>query len=105
MTKRMAGTREEWLAARLELLKAEKELTRRGDELALKRQEVAWGRGDKTYRVQAHEGECLAIGPLSRALAAPRLPLHVRARLHRRLSVLLGHRGRLQRVRDSSSPP
>ena len=28
------GTRQEWLAARLELLKAEKELTRRSDELA-----------------------------------------------------------------------
>ena len=31
MTKHMTGTREEWLAARLELLKAEKELTRRSD--------------------------------------------------------------------------
>jgi hypothetical protein len=28
------GTHEEWLAARLELLKAEKELTRRSDEVA-----------------------------------------------------------------------
>ena len=28
------GTRKQWLAARLELLKAEKELTRRSDELA-----------------------------------------------------------------------
>jgi hypothetical protein len=34
MTKHRTGTREEWLAARLELLKAEKELTRRSDELA-----------------------------------------------------------------------
>ena len=32
------GTREEWLAARLELLEAEKELTRRSDELARRRQ-------------------------------------------------------------------
>ena len=31
------GTRKEWLAARLELLEAEKELTRRGDELAQRR--------------------------------------------------------------------
>jgi Bacterial protein of unknown function (DUF899) len=29
------GTREQWLAERLELLKAEKELTRRSDELAV----------------------------------------------------------------------
>ncbi len=35
MTKHMTGTREEWLAARLELLEAEKELTRRSDELEL----------------------------------------------------------------------
>ena len=34
MTEHRTGTREEWLAARLELLDAEKELTRRGDELA-----------------------------------------------------------------------
>jgi len=34
MTKHITGTREDWLAARLELLKAEKELTKRGDELA-----------------------------------------------------------------------
>ncbi len=32
-TDHKTGTREEWLAARLELLKAEKELTRRSDEL------------------------------------------------------------------------
>ena len=31
------GTRDEWLTARLELLKAEKELTRRSDELARRR--------------------------------------------------------------------
>ncbi len=34
MTKHTTGTREEWLAARLELLKAEKDLTRHSDELA-----------------------------------------------------------------------
>ena len=36
------GTREEWRAARLQLLKEEKELTRRSDELAQKRQELPW---------------------------------------------------------------
>ena len=39
MTKHKTGTHEEWLAQRLDLLKAEKELTRRSDELALRRQE------------------------------------------------------------------
>jgi hypothetical protein len=41
MTGHVTGTREEWLAARLELLEAEKELTRRSDELA-PRQELLW---------------------------------------------------------------
>jgi predicted dithiol-disulfide oxidoreductase (DUF899 family) len=50
------GTREEWLAARLELLEAEKELTRRSDELALRRQELPWVRIDKEYRFETDEG-------------------------------------------------
>jgi hypothetical protein len=44
MTDHKAGTREEWLAARLELLAAEKEPTRRSDELARRRQELPWVR-------------------------------------------------------------
>ena len=50
------GTREEWLAARLELLKAEKEHTRRSDELAQQRQELPWVRVDKEYRFDTDEG-------------------------------------------------
>src|ERR1700730_18864999 len=38
MTDHKTGTREEWLAARLELRKEEKELTRRSDALARRRQ-------------------------------------------------------------------
>src|SRR5260370_244892 len=56
MTKHKTGTREEWFAARLELLKAEKELTRRGDELAGRRQELPWVRIDKKYRFETDEG-------------------------------------------------
>ena len=56
MTKHLTGTREEWLAARLELLKAEKELTRRSDELARRRQELPWVRIDKEYRFETDEG-------------------------------------------------
>src|SRR5690606_40345635 len=44
------GTRQAWLAARLELLEAEKELTRRSDELARRRQELPWVRIDKPYQ-------------------------------------------------------
>ena len=49
MTNHKTGTREEWLAARLELLKAEKELTRRSDELARKRQELPWVRIESSH--------------------------------------------------------
>ena len=56
MTKLMTGTREEWLAARLNLLKAEKEHTRKGDELAQRRQELPWVRVDKTYKFDTDEG-------------------------------------------------
>jgi predicted dithiol-disulfide oxidoreductase (DUF899 family) len=44
MTDHRTGTHDEWLAARLELLDAEKELTRRSDELAQQRQEPPWVR-------------------------------------------------------------
>src|SRR5438445_11063038 len=56
MTKHLTGTHEEWLAARLELLKEEKELTRRSDELARRRQELPWVRIDKEYRFETGEG-------------------------------------------------
>jgi predicted dithiol-disulfide oxidoreductase (DUF899 family) len=50
------GTREEWLAARLELLKAEKELTRRSDELARQREALPLVPVDKAYRFETDEG-------------------------------------------------
>jgi predicted dithiol-disulfide oxidoreductase (DUF899 family) len=56
ITTHKTGTREEWLAARLELLAAEKELTRRGDELAQQRQELPWVQIDKKYRFDTEEG-------------------------------------------------
>src|SRR3954467_9414922 len=56
MTDHKTGTREEWLAARLELLEAEKALTRRGDELARQRQELPWVRIDKDYRFEIDGG-------------------------------------------------
>src|SRR5256712_7602744 len=56
MTKHKTGTREQWLPARLELLKAEKELTRRSDELARRRQELPWVRIDKQYKFDTEEG-------------------------------------------------
>src|SRR5688500_16494497 len=56
MATHMTGTRAEWLAARLELIKAEKEFTRRSDELARQRQQLPWVRVDKQYRFETDEG-------------------------------------------------
>jgi predicted dithiol-disulfide oxidoreductase (DUF899 family) len=56
MTTHKTVTREEWLAARLELLQAEKEFTRRSDELARRRQELPWVRIGKEYRFETNEG-------------------------------------------------
>jgi len=56
MTDHKTGTHEEWVAARLQLLEAEKALTRRGDELAALRQELPWVRIDKEYRFETEEG-------------------------------------------------
>ncbi len=56
MTNHKIGTREEWLAARLELLEAEKALTRQSDELARRRQGLPWVRIDKEYRFETDEG-------------------------------------------------
>ena len=50
------GTREEWLAARLELLRAEKEHTRQSDQLTQRRQALPWVRVDKQYRFDTDAG-------------------------------------------------
>ncbi|MDF0645980.1 MAG: DUF899 family protein [Nitrospira sp.] len=51
-----AVSREEWLAARFELLKEEKDLTRRTDEVAQRRQALPWVRIDKEYHFETDEG-------------------------------------------------
>ena len=56
MTIHKTGTREEWLAARLDLLLAEKELTRRSDELARQREDLPWVRIDNKYVFDTDEG-------------------------------------------------
>ncbi|HXU63830.1 MAG TPA: DUF899 domain-containing protein [Polyangia bacterium] len=56
MTKHITGTRAQWLAARLELLQAEKELTHRSDELAERRRQLPWVRVEKPYRFDTDQG-------------------------------------------------
>ena len=99
MTDHKTGTRAEWLAARLDLLGAEKELTRRSDELARQRQELPWVRIDQEYRFET------SGGPASLAdLFAGRSQLLIYhfmfgAGVYGRVPVLLGDRGRLRRLR------
>jgi predicted dithiol-disulfide oxidoreductase (DUF899 family)/DNA-binding transcriptional ArsR family regulator len=50
------GTREEWAAAREQLLAREKEHTRLGDELASQRRELPWVRVEKDYRFDTDDG-------------------------------------------------
>ena len=105
MTGHKTGTREEWLAARLELLDAEKELTRRGDEVSRQRRELPWVRVDKDYRFETDEGTA-SLDDLFRG-RSQLLAYHFMfgPGLHRGLSRLLGDRGRLQRLRDSPGQP
>jgi predicted dithiol-disulfide oxidoreductase (DUF899 family) len=55
-TRHKTGTREEWLAARIDLLKAEKELTHRSDALAKERQNLPWVPVEKAYRFDTDNG-------------------------------------------------
>jgi predicted dithiol-disulfide oxidoreductase (DUF899 family) len=57
MTNHRTGTRDEWLDARLALLKAEKELTRLNDDLARQRRELPWVPIDAAYRFDTEDGE------------------------------------------------
>ena len=57
MSEHTVGTREEWQAARDELLRREKEHTRTGDELARQRRELPWVPVEKEYRFDTEDGE------------------------------------------------
>src|SRR5919109_2253490 len=97
------GTREEWLAARLELLQAEKELTRHSDELARRRQELPWVRIDKPYRFDTDEGNA-SLKDLFRG-RSQLLVYHFMFGPDYKAGCLLGDRGRVQRHRRPSGQP
>ncbi len=56
MPEHRVGTREEWLAARVELLEMEKELTRRSDVLARARQRLPWVPVEREYSFETDHG-------------------------------------------------
>jgi predicted dithiol-disulfide oxidoreductase (DUF899 family) len=57
MAEHAVGTARQWLAARTELLKAEKEYVRQGDELARRRRELPWVPVEKEYTFETDEGK------------------------------------------------
>jgi predicted dithiol-disulfide oxidoreductase (DUF899 family) len=57
ITDHRIATRQEWQAARDQLLTREKEHTRQGDELARQRRELPWVRVEKDYRFDTDDGE------------------------------------------------
>jgi predicted dithiol-disulfide oxidoreductase (DUF899 family) len=57
MTDHTTGTHEHWLAARRELLDAEKEHMQGGDELARRRQELPWIPVEKEYVFETNDGK------------------------------------------------
>ena len=61
MTRHTTGTRQEWLAARMALLDAEKEHTRRSDDLVRQRQALPWVRVDKAYRFDTDAGSASLV--------------------------------------------
>src|SRR5512139_1864938 len=56
MTTHNTATRDKWLEARLDLLRAEKDLPRRSDEGAQVRQRLPWVPVDKTYTFDTEAG-------------------------------------------------
>ena len=56
MSTHTTATREQWLAARLELLQAEKELTRRSDEVARQRRQLPWVPIERNYHFNTEAG-------------------------------------------------
>jgi predicted dithiol-disulfide oxidoreductase (DUF899 family) len=57
MTEHPTASRDEWLAARRELLVAEKEYMRQGDDLARRRGELPWVPIEKEYVFETDEGQ------------------------------------------------
>jgi predicted dithiol-disulfide oxidoreductase (DUF899 family) len=56
MTKHRVGTRDDWRAAREQLLVREKEHTRLGDDLARQRRELPWVAVEKEYTFDTDDG-------------------------------------------------
>ena len=102
-------SRDEWLAARKELLRKEKEFTRLRDQLSAERRALPWVKVEKTYVFDGPERQGDARRPVRRTQPARRQALHVRPRLDRRLRRLLvragSHRGRAACISSTTTCP
>jgi len=78
------GSREEWQAARDELAKLEAEHAKVGQKVTEQRRQLPWVLVEKEYQFDTEDGKKTPRRALRRALAAPRLQHHVRARLRAR---------------------
>ena len=100
------ATRDEWLAARIELLAKEKELTRRRDALNVERRNLPMVEVDEGLRVRRPRRQGVAARPVRGPPAADHLPLHVRPRLGRGLPELHGgHRRAVATGSSTTSTP
>ena len=97
------ATRDEWLKARTELLRAEKKMTEQRDRLSTQRRNLPMVAITKDYEFEGPDGVSLrrhVRGPQ----AADDLPLHVRSRLGRRVPELHGGDRRDVARADGPSP-
>jgi Bacterial protein of unknown function (DUF899) len=81
-------SREEWLAARKQLLAKEKKLTRERDAVAAERRQLPWVKVEKNYVFDSPSGK-KTLGELFAGKSQLRLSLHVRSGLARRVPELL----------------
>ena len=77
-------SRDEWLAARTELLRKEKEFTRLRDQLSAERRALPWVKVEKNYVFDGPNGKADARRSVRRTQPACGQALHVRPRLDRK---------------------
>ena len=94
-------SRDEWVAARKELLQEEKAMTRARDALNTKRRELPMVEIDKPYVFEGPEGKADLAGPVRRPSPTHRAAFHVRSELGQGMSEL--HRRLPTRSQPDSS--
>jgi hypothetical protein len=96
-------SKDQWLAARVKLLAAEKEFTHARHHLSQQRRDLPWERVDKECVFDGPDGKETLAQPLSLASAAPRycVPSRAFAAGNRRVRAALSHRSR-SRIADGT---